>query len=168
MKVRTIIGIAVGAVCLTSTALADKYDDLVKKGYRWVTTDGPFACRSKEDVQRLINNQTDDYRLRMVSQGGVYYLIRGVIVQVVQEDEASGLSQVHWEGIVANLWTPSMFLSKRPIVNILGSISIPGQPLGTNIPGVNSQLGASATPSPATTATPTHGETAEPEASPTP
>jgi len=168
MKVRTIIGIAVGAVCLTSTALADKYDDLVKKGYRWVTTDGPFACRSKEDVQRLINNQTDDYRLRMVSQGGVYYLIRGVIVQVVQEDEASGLSQVHWEGIVANLWTPSMFLSKRPIVNILGSISIPGQPIGTNIAGVNSQLGASAISSPATTATPTHGETAEPEASPTP
>ena len=103
MKVRTIIGIAVGAVCLTSTALADKYDDLVKKGYRWVTTDGPFACRSKEDVQRLINNQTDDYRLRMVSQGGVYYLIRGVIVQVVQEDKTLGLSQVHWEGIVANL-----------------------------------------------------------------
>ena len=164
MKVRTIIGIAVGAVCLTSTALADKYDDLVKKGYRWVTTDGPFACRSKEDVQRLINNQTDDYRLRMVSQGGVYYLIRGVIVQVVQEDEASGLSQVHWEGIVANLWTPSMFLSKRPIVNILGSISIPGQP----IPGVNIQLGASLIPSPGATPTPTHGGTAEPEASPTP
>jgi hypothetical protein len=71
-------------------------------------------------------------------------------------------------GIVANLWTPSMFLSKRQIVNILGSISIPGQPIGINIPGVNSQLGASAIPSPAATATPTRGETAEPEASPTP
>ena len=49
----------------------------------------------------------------MLSQGGVYYLIWGVIVQVVQEDKASGLSQVHWDGIVANLWTPSTFLSKH-------------------------------------------------------
>ena len=158
------IGIGAAAIWLTSTGFSDQYDDLVKKGYRWVTTDGPFACRSKEDVQRLINNQSDENRLRMLSQGGVYYLIRAVIVQVVQEDEVSGLSQVHWEGIVANLWTPSMFLSKRPIVNILGSISIPGQPIS----GVNFQLGASAIPSPAATATPTHGETAEPEAGPTP
>ena len=48
MKVRTIIGIAVGAVCLTSTALADKYDDLVKKGYRWVTTDGPLQITNSQ------------------------------------------------------------------------------------------------------------------------
>jgi hypothetical protein len=47
MKVRTIIGIAVAAVWLTSTALADKYGDLVAKGYRWVTTDGPFAVPEK-------------------------------------------------------------------------------------------------------------------------
>src|SRR5215469_13020494 len=171
MKVQTIIGIAVGAVCLTSTALADKYDDLVKKGYRWVTTDGPFACRSKEDVQRLINNQSDENRLRMLSQGGVYYLIRGVIVQVVQEDKASGLSQVHWDGIAANLWTPSKFLSKRPITNILGTISIPGQPIG-DISGVNSQLSVTPTTNtpaaPGASATPTLGEAAEPNASPTP
>ena len=100
----------------------------------------------------------------MVEQAGVYFLIRGAIVQVVQEDKTLGLSQVHWAGIVGNLWTPSKFLSKRPIVNILGSISIPGQP----IPGVNFQLGASAIPSPGATPTPTHGEAAEPEASPTP
>ena len=111
-------------------------------------------------MQRLINNQTEENRLKMVSQGGVYYLIRGVIVQVVQEDKASGLSQVHWDGIAANLWTPSKFLSKRPVTNALGAISVPGQPVGVNIPGLNSQLGA--------TATPRHGEAAEPGRSPTP
>jgi hypothetical protein len=172
MKVRTIIGVAVGVVWLTSTALADKYGDLVAKGYRWVTTDGPFACASKDDLQRIIKNRSDENTLRMVEQGGVYFLIRGAIVQVVQEDKASGLSQVHWDGIAANLWTPSNFLSKRPILNILGTIAIPGQPIGTNIPGTNSQLGTTAMPgataTPGATTTPTHGEAAEPTASPTP
>jgi hypothetical protein len=166
MRIRTILGLAAAAILPTSAALADKYDELVAKGYRWVTIDGPFACRSKDDLQRLLTNQSDENRLRMVSQGGVYYLIRGVIVQVVQEDKASGTSQVHWDGIVANLWTPSKYLSKHPITNVLGTISVPGQPIGVNIPGVNSQLDVTATPG--QTATPTHGEAAEPAASPTP
>ena len=102
MKLRTIVGIGT-AVWLTSTVLADQYDDLVAKGYRWVTTDGPFACRSKEDLRRIIKDQSDENTLRMVSQGGVYFLIQGVIVQVAQEDKASGISQIHWDGIVGNL-----------------------------------------------------------------
>jgi hypothetical protein len=112
----------------------------------------------------VIKNQSEDSTLRLVSKGGVYFLIRGVIVQVVQEDKASGLSQVHWEGIAANLWTPSKFLSERPVTNAFGAISVPGQPIGVNIPGINSQLSAT----PGATATPTHGEAAEPNASPTP
>jgi len=48
MKARTMIGIVAAAIWLTSTAFSDQYDDLIKKGYRWVTTGGPFACRSKE------------------------------------------------------------------------------------------------------------------------
>src|SRR5262249_28683231 len=151
IKVRTILGIAAAAILSTSAAVADKYSELVTKGFRWVTTDGPFACRSKDDLQRLIANQSDENSLRMVSQGGVYYLIRGVIVQVVQEDKASGLSQVHWDGIAADLWTPSKFLSRHSITNILGTISIPGQPIGINAPGINSQLDVTATPSPTAT-----------------
>ena len=172
MKARTILGIVAAAICLISTVLADKYKDLAAKGYRWVTTDGPFAAASKDDVQRILKNQSDENKVRMVSQGGVYFLIRGVIVQVLQEDKASGLSQVRWDGITENLWTPSQFLSKQPITNVLGTISVPGQPAGINIPGTNSQLsttlmpGATATPAP--TVTPTHGEAAEPGASPTP
>ena len=114
------MGLVAGAIWLTSTASADKYGDLAAKGYRWVTTDGPFACASKDDVQRILKNQSDEYKVRMISQGGVYFLIRGVIVQVLQEDKASGLSQVRWDGITENLWTPSRFLSKQPVTNILG------------------------------------------------
>ncbi|MGA8658919.1 MAG: hypothetical protein WB586_22540 [Chthoniobacterales bacterium] len=69
---RMIIGIAVAAVWLTSTALADKYGDLVAKGYRWVTTDGPFACAAKDDVHRIIKNQSDENALRMLQQGHMY------------------------------------------------------------------------------------------------
>jgi hypothetical protein len=34
----------------------------------------------------------------MVSDLRAYYLIRGVIIQVVQEDAASGMSEVHLPG----------------------------------------------------------------------
>jgi hypothetical protein len=172
MKARTILVIAAAFTYLTSTALADKYSDLAAKGYRWVTTDGPFACASKDDVQRILKNQSDENKVRMISQGGVYFLIRRVIVQVLQEDKASGPSQARWDGITENLWTPSRFLSKQPITNVLGTISVPGQPSGINIPGRNSQLGMTpmpgATATPVPTVTPTHGEAAEPGASPTP
>src|SRR6516164_10260435 len=166
MKARTILFIAAAAIYLPSIASADNYKDLAAKGYRWVTTDGPFACASKDNVQRTLKNQSDENKVRLVSKGGVYFLIRGVIVQVLQEDKASGLSQVHWEGIAPNLWTPSKFLSKRPITNILGTISTPSQPAGINLPATNIQLSPTATPE--QTATPTQGEAVEPEASPTP
>jgi hypothetical protein len=103
MKARRIIAIAAAVTLATWTPLADKYDDLVKQGYRWVATDGPFACASKDVLQRIIRDPSDENTLRMLQQGGVYYLIRGAIVQAVQEDKTLGLSQVHWEGIVANL-----------------------------------------------------------------
>ena len=166
MKARTILFIAAAAIYLPSIASADNYKDLAAKGYRWVTTDGPFACASKDNVQRTLKNQSDENKVRMVSEGGVYFLIRGVIVQVLQEDKASGLSLVRWDGIAANLWTPSKFLSKRPIVNILGTIATPTQAIGVTNSDVNSQLDVTATPG--ATATPTHGEAVEPEASPTP
>jgi len=165
MKLRTIVGIGT-AVWLTSTVLADQYDDLVAKGYRWVTTDGPFACASKDDLNRIIKNRSDENTLRMVEKGGVYFLIRGGIVQVVQEDKASGLSQVRWDGIAANLWTPSKFLSKRPILSILGTIATPTQAVGVNRSDVDTRL--SPNPTPSQSATPTLGEAAEPDTSPTP
>ena len=166
MKARTMIGIVATAIWLTSTAFSDQYDDLVERGYRWVTTDGPFACASKDDLNQIIKNRSDENTLRMIEKGGVYFLIRGGIVQVVQEDKALGLSQVHWDGIVADLWTPSKFLSKQPITNILGTITTPSQGIGVTNSDVNTRLGVTATPD--ASATPTHGEAAEPAASPTP
>jgi hypothetical protein len=58
--VRAIIGISAFVIWLTSTALADKYNDLVVKEYRWVTTDGPFACASEENALFIVKNHSDE------------------------------------------------------------------------------------------------------------
>ena len=139
------IGIGAAAIWLTSTGFSDQYADLVRKGYRWVTSDGPFACRSKEDIQRILKDQSDENTLRMVSRGGVYFLIQGAIVQVALEEKASGMAQIHWDGIVGTLWMPSNFLSKRPILNVLGTIATPSQPIWVSKSDVNS-MDVTATP----------------------
>jgi lipid-binding SYLF domain-containing protein len=58
MKARTILAVAAAAITLTSSALGDKYSDLVAKGYRWAIADGLYACVSKDDVRRMVNNPT--------------------------------------------------------------------------------------------------------------
>ncbi len=58
MKARTILAVAAAAITLTSSALGDKYSDLVAKGYRWSTVDGLYAWVSKDDVRRTVNNPT--------------------------------------------------------------------------------------------------------------
>ena len=176
MKLRTILAIAAAAVGLTSIAVADKYDDLVKKGFRWINTDGPYACPAKDDVERMLKDRSDDTdQLHMVEQLRAYFLIRGVIVQVLQEDKASGMTQFSSAGLNGTFWTLSKYLSKRPIENITGTIEVPVNPASptVNIPGGN-QMGVLPTPtaSPGEAAMPsptvTPGEAATPGPSPTP
>jgi hypothetical protein len=61
MKASTIFAVAITAITLTSIALGAKYGDLVAKGYRWVIADGLYACVSKDDVRRMVNNPTDEF-----------------------------------------------------------------------------------------------------------
>src|ERR1700748_3976743 len=80
------------AVGLKSGALAAPYDELAAKGYRWVTTDGPYACPSKDHLRQIIKHRVDE---AVIERLRVYYLIEGAIVQVVQEDATRGLSKIH-------------------------------------------------------------------------
>jgi predicted alpha/beta-hydrolase family hydrolase len=50
---RVLIILAAVAAGLASTALADPYKDLAAQGYRWVSVDGPYACRSKDDLRKV-------------------------------------------------------------------------------------------------------------------
>jgi hypothetical protein len=124
MKVPTLIWLA-AAVLLTSRGFAAPYDDLAEKGYRWVTTNGPYACPSKDDLRQIIRHHTDETELQMIEQPRAYYLIEGAVVQVVLEDAASGMSLIHSAEIGPDVWTLTRFLSRHAIRNTDGEIEVP-------------------------------------------
>ena len=124
MKVPTLISLA-AALLSTSRGFAAPYDDLAAKGYRWVTINGPYACPSKDDLRQIIQHHTDETELQMIERPRAYYLIEGAIVQVVLEDAASGMSQIHSAEIGPDIWTLTRFLSRHPIRNTDGEIEVP-------------------------------------------
>jgi hypothetical protein len=155
MKISAKIAIAVVGAGLPFAALADKYDTLVLKGYRWVAADGPYACPSKDDLQSIVKNKNDENQIHMVEQLRAYFLVRGSLVQVVQEDKASGMTLFNGGGL--SCWTLDKFLSKRPVKDLNGAIETPVSP---DLPGAvstNRPLGGipSATATPGTSPTPT-------------
>ena len=105
--------------------MAASYEDLAAKGDRWVSVDGPYGCPSKDDLRQITKHRTDEMELRMVEQVRAYYLIPGGIVRLVQQDAASGMSQIYSAEIRPDLWTLTKFLSRRPIKNTYGEIETP-------------------------------------------
>ena len=168
MKRRTILAVAAVAITLTSGALGDEYSDLVAKGYRWVTADGLYACASKDDVRRMVNNPTspagDEVGLKMVEQVKAYYLIPGTIAQVIEDDPSSGLSEIRMAGITVDVWTLTRFLSKHAVKDTYGVIETP-ETSGL-IPTATSAIDAG--PSPTPDFGPLPGKSPEPSASPAP
>ena len=110
---------------LASAALSFNGTKPAAKEYRWIMVDGPYACHSKEDLRQIMKHHTDGTELQMVEQLRAYYLVSGTIVRLVQEDAASGMSQIHSPGITSDLWTFTRFLSKHPLVDPYGVVEIP-------------------------------------------
>jgi hypothetical protein len=124
MKLRILVFTAI-SFGLTCAALAADSSDWVAQGYRWITVNGPFACDSQQDVQRITAHRTDAVELQMIENLQAYYLIPGTLVQVVKEDAAAGMTQIRLGGITRDLWTYTKFLSKRPIEDPYGVIENP-------------------------------------------
>jgi hypothetical protein len=124
MKLAISIMTAVG-LSLTYTALADTYSDLAGQGYRWVTVNGPYACTTEQDVDRIAAYRTDATELQVVENIQCYYLIPGSVVQVIKEDQARRMSQIRLGGLTRALWTYTRFLSKHPVRDTYGSIETP-------------------------------------------
>jgi hypothetical protein len=164
MKAYTILAVATSVMTLTSTALGDEYGDLVAKGYRWVIADGLYACVSKDDVPRMVNNPSDETRLKMVEQVKAYFLIPGTIVQVTGEDPGSGLSKIRMAGITVDLWTLTRFVSKQPVKDTYGVVETP-ETSGL-IPAAASTIDAG--PTPVTGLSPVPDMSPTPGTSPTP
>ena len=166
MKARTILAVAAAAITLTSSALGDKYSDLVAKGYRWAIADGLYACVSKDDVRRMVNNPTtpagDEVMLKMVEQVKAFFLTPGTIVQVTEDDPSSGLSKIRMSGITVDLWTLSRFLSEHAVKDTYGVIETP-ETSGL-IPTATSGIDVGPTPVP--DFGPLPGMSPEPSASP--
>jgi len=161
MKLRILVFTAI-SFGLTCAAFATNYSDLVTQGYRWITIDGPFACDSEQDVQRITGHRTDAVELQMIENLQAHYLIPGTLVQVVQDDAATGMSQIRLGGITRDLWTYTRFLSKRPIEDPYGVIENPENSglIPTETTGVSQMSGqpeamptSSASPTPSTSPT---------------
>jgi hypothetical protein len=103
----------------------DNYSALAAKGYRWVTVNGPYACTTEQDAERIVAHHTDAIELQVVENIECYYLIPGTIVQVIKEDPARAMSQMRSGSITRSLWTYSRFLSKRPVKDTYGVIETP-------------------------------------------
>ena len=125
MKVSAILSITAAVIGLTSAGLTANFDDLAAKGYRWVTIDGPYGRPAKDDLQQIVKKPTDETELQMIKEHRAYYILRGDIVKLIQEDPASGISRIHVAGITTDLWTPTKFLSKRPVENAFGVVETP-------------------------------------------
>jgi hypothetical protein len=111
---------------LTCTVLGgNNYSALAAQGYRWVTVNGPYACNTEQDVERITTHHTDATELQVVENIQCYYLIPGTIVQVIKEDAARGISEIRLGSITRSLWTYSRFLSKRPVKDTYGVIETP-------------------------------------------
>ena len=141
-----IILLAAAAFGLGSTASADPYKDYTAQGYRWVAVDGPYACPSKGDLQEITRHRTDLLEVKMVSDLRAYYLIRGVIVQVIQEDAASGMSEIKITGRPRTFWTLTKFLSRSPVRDTFGETLITSDmiPQGQTTPSATPKADAGA------------------------
>jgi hypothetical protein len=99
--------------------------DLVAKGYRWVTVNGPYACVTEQEVRQITSDHTDLRELHMVENVRAYYLIPGSLARVIRDDHANGMSEILLAGITTPLWTYTRFLSARPIRDTYGTVDFP-------------------------------------------
>jgi hypothetical protein len=116
----TVVGLA-----LSSAALADNHGGLAARGYRWVVLNGPYACNTEQDAQRLTAYHADAAELDAVQNSRCYYLIPGKIVQVIKQDPARGTTQMRVAGVPKPLWAYTRFLSEHPVRDLDGAIETP-------------------------------------------
>ena len=120
------LSIAALVIGMQTTALcSNNYEDLIAKGYRWVSIDGPYASKLEGDAQLLSKNPTYEEKLQLLRAGNTYYLIEGSIVKVLQTDTKTGMVEIQVPAIAPQLWTSAKFLSKRPIQDASSVIQTP-------------------------------------------
>lgn len=126
-----------------TTATATDFKALAEQGYRWVRVNGPYATPNKNDAAKLAGAKNAATDVELQDKTHAYFILPGMLVFVLENDSAAGLSRVRASGIVVDLWTETKYLSAEPLKDSYGVTETPDSSgLG--------QLGhlGSATPSP--------------------
>jgi hypothetical protein len=141
-----------------STATATDFKSLAEQGYRWVRVNGPYATPNKSDAAKLAEAKSAATDIELQDKAHAYFILPGMLVFILENDSAAGLSKVRASGIVVDLWTETKYLSASPLKDSYGVTETPD----------SSGLGhlGSPTPSPSPDSSPISVESPLPSISP--
>jgi hypothetical protein len=108
-----------------TTATATDFKALAEQGYRWVRVNGPYATPNKNDAAKLADAKSASTDVELQDKTRAYFLLPGMLVFVLENDSASGLSRVRASGIVVDLWTETKYLSPEPLKDSYGVTETP-------------------------------------------
>jgi hypothetical protein len=108
-----------------TTATATDFKALAEQGYRWVRVNGPYATPNKNDAAKLAGAKSAATDVELQDKTHAYFLLPGMLVFVLESDNASGLSRVRASGIVVDLWTETKYLSSQPLKDSYGVTETP-------------------------------------------
>jgi hypothetical protein len=108
-----------------TTATATDFKALAEQGYRWVRVNGPYATPNKGDAAKLASAKSASSDVELQDKTHAYFLLPGMLVFVLENDTASGLSRVRASGIVVDLWTETKYLSSQPLKDSYGVTETP-------------------------------------------
>src|ERR1700730_5908400 len=110
---------------MATTATATDFQSLAEQGYRWVRVNGPYATPNKSDAPRLAGAKSAATDIELQDKAHAYFLLPGMLVFVLENDSAAGLSRVRASGIVVDLWTETKYLSTSPLKHSYGVTETP-------------------------------------------
>jgi hypothetical protein len=159
---------------MVSTATATDFHSLAEQGYRWVRVNGPYGTPNKNDAAKMAGAKSAATDIELQDKTHAYFLLPGMLVFVLENDAAAGLSRVRVSGIVVDLWTETKYLSSSPLKDSYGVTETPDSSglghLGSPTPSPSPNAGTvpDASPSPGTVpdASPSPGISPLPSVSP--
>jgi hypothetical protein len=113
------------AAATVTTATATDFKALAQEGYRWVRVNGPYATPNKNDAAKLAEAKSASSDIELQDKTHAYFLLPGMLVFVLENDTAAGLSRVRASGIVVDLWTETRYLSAEPLKDSYGVTETP-------------------------------------------
>ena len=113
------------AAATVTTATATDFKALAEQGYRWVRVNGPYGTPNKNDAAKLAEAKSAATDIELQDKTHAYFLVPGMIVFVLEDDTAAGLSRVRASGIVVDLWTETKYLSAQPLKDSYGVVETP-------------------------------------------